>query len=149
MYCTGGIRCEKASAWMKHKGFSEVRHVKGGVIDYAHQVKQLGIENKFKGKNFVFDERLGERIGDEIISTCHLCQKTKADTHHHCRFEPCHVLFIGCESCVEKKHGYCSYKCLTMDKLPAPIKKRYARNKIRRGHEVVFKKHRLKSRVRG
>jgi UPF0176 protein len=74
LYCTGGIRCEKASAWLKHNGFKDVRHLKGGIIDYAHQVKEQGLENKFKGKNFVFDERLGERISDEVISHCHLCR---------------------------------------------------------------------------
>ena len=74
LYCTGGIRCEKASAWLKHNGFSDVKHLKGGVIDYKHQVEREGLPNKFKGKNFVFDERLGERIGDEIISHCHLCK---------------------------------------------------------------------------
>ena len=68
LYCTGGIRCEKASAWLKYNGFTDVKHLKGGIIDYAHQVKEKGLENKFKGKNFVFDERLGERISEEIIA---------------------------------------------------------------------------------
>jgi UPF0176 protein len=62
MYCTGGIRCEKASAWMKHKGFKKVFQLNGGIIEYARQVKDQNLENKFIGKNFVFDERLGERI---------------------------------------------------------------------------------------
>jgi UPF0176 protein len=102
IYCTGGIRCEKASAWLKHNGFNDVKHLKGGIIDYTRQVKEEGLENKFKGKNFVFDERLGERISDEIIATCHLCKKTKADTHYHCQNQICHTLFISCDSCVEK-----------------------------------------------
>jgi UPF0176 protein len=127
LYCTGGIRCEKASAWLKHNGFEDVRHLKGGIIDYAHQVKELGLENKFKGKNFVFDERLGERVGDEIIATCHLCDKTKCDTHHHCANQICNVLFIGCDGCIEKGQGYCSATCRLVDKLSAPQKKVYAR----------------------
>lgn len=127
LYCTGGIRCEKASAWLKHNGFKDVRHLKGGIIDYAHQVKQKGLENKFKGKNFVFDERLGERISDEIISTCHLCKKTKSDTHYHCQNQICHTLFIGCDFCIEKKGGYCSWGCAQVDKLPASTKKILAR----------------------
>jgi UPF0176 protein len=127
LYCTGGIRCEKASAWLKHNGFTDVRHLKGGVIDYAHQVKEQGLPNKFKGKNFVFDERLGERVGDEIISTCHLCKKTKSDTHYHCKNQICHTLFIGCEDCVEKKNGYCSRVCRVTDMLPAKQKKVFAR----------------------
>jgi UPF0176 protein len=123
LYCTGGIRCEKASAWLKHNGFTDVRHLKGGIIDYAHQVKELGLENKFIGKNFVFDERLGERVGDQIIATCHLCNKTKCDTHHHCENKICNILFIGCDGCIEKGKGYCSAKCRVVDKLPAPQKK--------------------------
>ncbi len=127
MYCTGGIRCEKASAWLKHNGFKDVRHLKGGIIDYAHQVKQQGLENKFKGKNFVFDERLGERISDEVISTCHLCKKAKSDAHYHCKNQICHTLFIGCDDCVEKRQGYCSRVCAQVDKLPQRYKKTLAR----------------------
>ena len=127
IYCTGGIRCEKASAWLKHNGFENVKHLKGGIIDYKRQIDEKGLENKFKGKNFVFDERLGERIGDEIISTCHLCKKTKSDTHYHCKNQICHTLFIGCDDCLEKKHGYCSWKCEQVDKLPAKTKKIIAR----------------------
>ena len=128
LYCTGGIRCEKASAWLKHNGFTDVRHLKGGIIDYARQVNEEGLENKFKGKNFVFDERLGERIGGEIISNCHLCKKTKSDTHYHCKNQICHTLFIGCDGCIEKKQGYCSVKCRLVDKLPAKQKKVIARH---------------------
>ena len=73
MYCTGGIRCEKASAYYKHKGFKQVYQLEGGIIEYARQVEQLKLENKFKGKNFVFDHRRGERISEDIISNCHQC----------------------------------------------------------------------------
>lgn len=139
LYCTGGIRCEKASAWLKHNGYENVRHLKGGIIEYAHQVQQKNIPNKFKGKNFVFDERLGERVGDEVIAKCHLCHETPADTHYHCQNQVCHVLFIGCEACVEKTGGYCSRLCRVSDRLPAPWKKRYARlyNKVFRSRQYV------------
>jgi UPF0176 protein len=123
LYCTGGIRCEKASAWLKHNGFKDVRHLRGGIIDYAHQVRQQGLENKFKGKNFVFDERLGERISDEIIAVCHVCRETKADTHYHCKNQICHTLYIGCDDCVKQKHGYCSWWCRQIDRLPQRSKK--------------------------
>mgnify|MGYP006299832679 CR=1 FL=1 len=145
LYCTGGIRCEKASAWLKHQGFSNVRHLKGGIIDYAKQVRERDLPNRFRGKNFVFDERLGERIGDEIIATCHLCQDTSSDTHYHCRFEPCHVLFIGCDSCVEKKSGYCSYRCQILDQLPTKAKKTYAHYYNRFFRPTQFKKCRLRN----
>jgi UPF0176 protein len=148
LYCTGGIRCEKASAWLKHNGFQNVRHLKGGIIDYKHQVDREGLVNKFKGKNFVFDERLGERVGDEIISYCHLCSKEKSDTHYHCKNQACHVLFLGCEGCLQKKRGYCSYLCLAFDQLPKSAKKLLTHKNHQKKLEQ-FKKHRLRSKVQG
>lgn len=143
LYCTGGIRCEKASAWLKHNGFEDVRHLKGGIIDYKHQVDREGLPNRFKGKNFVFDERMGERIGNEIISYCHLCAKEKSDTHYHCKNQTCHILFLGCDGCIEKKKGYCSYTCMTFDRLPTRVKKVLTRNSyLHKGDQ--FKKHRMK-----
>lgn len=143
LYCTGGIRCEKASAWMKHNGFKNVKHLKGGIIDYAHQIKEQGLPNKFKGKNFVFDERLGERISDEVIATCHICKKTKADDHYHCHNLSCHTLFIGCGACVEKKAGYCSNWCIYFDKLPEGFKNWWMRNSFKKKH-TVYKKKRMR-----
>lgn len=142
LYCTGGIRCEKASAWLKHNGFENVRHLKGGIIDYKHQVAREGLENMFLGKNFVFDERMGERIGDEVISFCHLCATEKSDTHYHCKLEACHVLFLGCATCIEKKKGYCSYKCMTFEKMPLSVQKYFTKNAHLKKPEQ-FKKHRL------
>lgn len=144
IYCTGGIRCEKASAWLKHNGFAHVKHLKGGIIDYKRQVEEEGLPNKFKGKNFVFDERMGERISDEIISYCHLCAKEKCDTHIHCKNQACHVLFLCCDSCKSKKKGFCSYGCFVFDTLPEKIKKFLTRNNHKKKLEQ-FKKHRLKS----
>ena len=139
LYCTGGIRCEKASAWMKHNGFTDVKHVRGGIIDYKHQVEQQGLENKFRGTNFVFDERLGERIGEEVISHCHLCSKQKSDQYHHCRYQPCHVLFIGCADCMKKNNGYCSFACCTKDCLPKQVKRYLARTHPRNSSGVFRK----------
>lgn len=145
LYCTGGIRCEKASAWLKHNGFLNVRHLKGGIIDYRHQVKEKRLPNKFHGKNFVFDERLGERISDEVIAHCHLCSKKKADTHYHCKNQACHILFIGCEDCIEKKNGYCSYKCMAFDRLPERIKKFFTHHNYQK-KLPQFRKHRMRPR---
>lgn len=145
LYCTGGIRCEKASAWLKHNGFTDVRHLKGGIIDYAHQVREQGLPNKFLGSNFVFDERLGERVGEEIISHCHLCTTTKCDTHYHCKNQICHVLFLGCDACVAKRRGYCCLRCELMDKAPAGVKKVFARLYNQYGRPTQFKKARLRS----
>jgi UPF0176 protein len=117
MYCTGGIRCEKASAYLKSRGFDNVYQLDGGIIEYARQVEQQGLPNKFKGKNFVFDERLGERISEEIIATCHQCD-IPADTHTNCANDACHLLFIQCENCRAKHTGCCSQKCAEFIQLP-------------------------------
>jgi UPF0176 protein len=117
LYCTGGIRCEKASAWLKHEGFKDVNQLHGGIIDYARQVKEQALENKFVGKNFVFDARLGERVSDEIIASCHQCGRP-ADTHTNCAWEACHILFIQCEACATKMSGCCSDPCKANTELP-------------------------------
>ena len=117
MYCTGGIRCEKASAYFKHKGFKNVYQLEGGIIEYARQVKNQDLENKFIGKNFVFDERRGERISDDIIAQCHQCGAA-CDTHVNCLNEACHLLFIQCESCSEKMNHCCSDACKEIIALP-------------------------------
>lgn len=146
LYCTGGIRCEKASAWMKHQGFKNVKHIKGGIIDYAHQVKEMGLPNKFRGKNFVFDERLGERIGEEIISDCQICEKVKCDDYVHCNNQFCHTLFIGCEDCMKKLGGYCSRFCLIADKLPKSLNQFFIRAD-RQKHEKQYKKNYKKLKI--
>ncbi len=122
MYCTGGIRCEKASAYMLHQGFSNVFHLEGGIINYSRQAKSQGIENKFIGKNFVFDERLGERISNDIIARCHQCGKP-ADHHVNCVNEGCHLLFIQCEECAEKFDQCCSTECQEIIHLPEETRK--------------------------
>ena len=110
MYCTGGIRCEKASAWFKHRGFANVHQLEGGIINYANQCRDNGIENKYIGKNFVFDERRSERISDDIIAVCHQCG-VPADSHTNCENSGCHLLFIQCDSCKEKLENCCSVEC--------------------------------------
>ncbi len=140
LYCTGGIRCEKASAWMKHNGFKNVKHIKGGIIDYAHQVKEKGLQNKFKGKNFVFDERMGEKIGDEIISDCQVCEKVKCDDYTHCKNTSCHILFICCESCKKKLNNYCSKICNICDKFPKKVNQ-FLVGKNRQNHKNQFRKN--------
>lgn len=110
LYCTGGIRCEKASAYLKHVGFNDVNQLDGGIIQYAHEIREQNLETKFIGKNFVFDERLGERITDDIISHCHRCEK-KSDTHRNCGNVQCHELFIQCEDCFVEMQGCHSDEC--------------------------------------
>ena len=139
MYCTGGIRCEKASAYYKHKGFKNVYQLEGGIIAYARQVKAQGLENKFLGKNFVFDHRRSEQISDTIIAKCHQCG-SPCDTHTNCANEACHLLFIQCSACARAMDDCCSLDCKEIYALP-----REEQKKRRKGKTVsnnIFKKGR-------
>jgi UPF0176 protein len=137
MYCTGGIRCEKASAYMLHQGFKNVFHLEGGIINYANQVKEKGLDIKFRGKNFVFDNRLGERITEEIIAKCHQCGKP-ADTHVNCANEACHLLFIQCDECKKNYDGCCSKECQEFIHLPIEEQKE-KRKGIDKGRNIFNK----------
>ena len=118
LYCTGGIRCEKASAYLKHCGFSNVNQLHGGIIDYARQIKKdHTLKNHFEGKNFVFDERRGERISNDVISSCHQCGEPY-DTHVNCKNVNCNLLFLQCKSCQKKHENCCSKECMDVVKLP-------------------------------
>lgn len=128
LYCTGGIRCEKASAWLRHHGFENVGQLHGGIIDYAHQVKRYNLENRFHGLNFVFDERLAERIDNEVISTCHQCG-VPADTIKNCKNKTCNVLLIQCPECASKYGDCCTPKCKEVTELPEEIQADYRRGK--------------------
>jgi UPF0176 protein len=139
MYCTGGIRCEKASAYYKHKGFKNVYQLEGGIIEYARQVEKQQLENKFKGKNFVFDHRRGERISDDIIAQCHQCGKP-CDTHENCANEACHLLFIQCEECSKKMDNCCSTNCQEVHNLPFEEQKVLRKGKV--VSNKIFKKGR-------
>jgi UPF0176 protein len=116
MYCTGGIRCEKASAYFKHQGFKNVFQLEGGIIQYAKQIKEENLESKFIGKNFVFDNRLGERITNDIVSQCHQCGKP-CDNHTNCLNDGCHLLFIQCDDCKTAMENCCSSECLEITHL--------------------------------
>ncbi|PCJ97663.1 MAG: hypothetical protein COA50_04275 [Flavobacteriaceae bacterium] len=139
MYCTGGIRCEKASAYYKHKGFKQVYQLEGGIIEYARQIESQNLENKFLGKNFVFDHRRGERISEDVISNCHQCGNPY-DEHVNCANEACHLLFIQCESCAKQLDNCCSDGCKEIYALPFEEQK-----KLRKGKGAsnkIFKKGR-------
>ncbi len=141
MYCTGGIRCEKASAYLKHKGFKDVYHLEGGIIKYARDAKEKGLPNKFIGKNFVFDERLNERITDDIIASCHQCGEP-FDDHSNCKNKACNLLFIQCPKCAQKYSGTCTVECQTIAALPEEEQR-----ELRKGKDTgvrIFSKGRFK-----
>ncbi len=139
MYCTGGIRCEKASAYFKHKGFKNVYQLEGGIIEYTRQINEKNLENKFIGKNFVFDERRAEKISDHVIASCHQCG-APADIHTNCANDACHLLFIQCDSCKEDMDNCCSKNCQDIHHLPYEAQK--ALRKGQANSNDIFKKGR-------
>lgn len=139
MYCTGGIRCEKASAYYKHKGFKNVFQLEGGIIEYTRQVKAEGIENKFIGKNFVFDHRRAEKITEDVVASCHQCGAA-CDTHTNCANDGCHLLFIQCDTCSEAMENTCSVKCQDVIHLSSEAQKELRRGKG--NSNKIFKKGR-------
>lgn len=136
MYCTGGIRCEKASAYFKYKGFKDVNHLHGGIIQYAKEVKEQHLESKFRGINFVFDERIGERITPDVLSKCHQCGKP-CDTHVNCKNDDCHLLFIQCEECSQKMEGCCTNKCREIYHLPIEQQRELRKGRVKNGPECL------------
>jgi UPF0176 protein len=138
MYCTGGVRCEKASAYLKHHGFNDVNQLHGGIIDYVRQIKAEGIPSKFIGKNFVFDERVGERITDDVIAECHQCGK-QCDTHVNCANDDCHLLFIQCEECAVEMKGCCTPECVHISSLSVEEQKTLRRGRKKEDSLSVYK----------
>jgi UPF0176 protein len=136
MYCTGGIRCEKASAYFKHKGFKDVNHLRGGIIQYAKEIKEQGLESKFKGINFVFDERIGERITSDVLSKCHQCDKP-CDTHVNCKNDDCHLLFIQCDDCAKAMKGCCTEECVKITELPIEEQRLLRKGRVKNGPECL------------
>lgn len=138
LYCTGGIRCEKASAYLKHHGFKNVYQLHGGIIDYKHQIEREGLPSKFKGKNFVFDERLGERITDDVLAQCYQCD-TVCDDYTNCANVECNLLFIQCTECKEKFSGCCSTECQAIAALPEAEQIKRRKGKALPKNQEVFK----------
>jgi UPF0176 protein len=105
MYCTGGIRCEKASAYLKEHGFKDVSHLKGGIIEFNQEFPNTN----FKGANFVFDDRLVD--GEDLLLDCEVCNK-KAKRYTNCHNLDCDRLYACCSDCKEMLRNCCSEKCM-------------------------------------
>lgn len=113
MCCTGGIRCELYSAYLKEQGFEKVYQLDGGIIKYGMETK----DNQWQGKLFVFDDRMAVPINpnsdvDEcgVIAECHFCQ-TAEDTYYNCANMDCNELFISCKNCIKTTKGCCCKEC--------------------------------------
>lgn len=109
-YCTGGIKCEKASALLLHHGFNDVYQLHGGIIKYG---KEAGGED-FEGKCYVFDNRVAvdvNTVNPKVISTCYNCGKTTPKMIN-CANPECNEHFTQCDECGEALHGCCSKECM-------------------------------------
>ena len=142
LYCTGGIRCEKASSYLIKSGFKDVSQLQGGIIQYAHDIKRNNMKSKFRGKNFVFDDRLGERITDDVLASCHICGDS-CDDHTDCKNDACHILFIQCEKCKKLYNGCCSKECQDFAALPIEQQK-----KLRKDPERIISRTFFDSRIK-
>lgn len=108
-YCTGGVRCEKASAYLRENGFKKVRQLHGGVHNYWEQTGG----KYFEGELFVFDKRLHVPVNDvdpRTISKCHYCQALVTRLVD-CAAPSCGELFVCCEECESLHHSACSVDC--------------------------------------
>lgn len=133
LYCTGGIRCEKASAYLKHHGFKDVNQLHGGIIDYKHQIDREGLPSKFKGANYVFDGRGIETITEDVLGSCHHC-KGPTNQPVNCKNDACHLLFLECEACERTHQRTCSARCAEIAALPEEEQKA-----LRRGQKASMK----------
>lgn len=111
MYCTGGIRCEKATSWMIFNGFKNIYHIEGGIIGYVNEAKKKRLPILFQGSNFVFDNRMSEKISEDVISTCKQCNKP-SEKYVNCSYNICHLLFIQCHDCAINFKNCCSFNCM-------------------------------------
>ncbi|HAH22686.1 MAG TPA: hypothetical protein DCL77_02790 [Prolixibacteraceae bacterium] len=140
LYCTGGIRCEKASAYLKHHGFKDVNQLHGGILEYARKIKQLDLTSNFIGKNFVFDDRMGESVNGQVIAHCHQCGNP-CDIHTNCANDLCHLLFIQCAECAVKNDRCCSRECSEVKNGTEADKQSYLmKHKRKFGNRQVYRK---------
>jgi predicted sulfurtransferase len=107
MYCTGGIRCERATAYLNTKNVAKkVFQIDGGIVRYCEKYP----EGFFRGKNYVFDRRVAVTINDDILSNCDLCN-TACNEYTNCINAECNEHYIACTSCVERYNNCCSSVC--------------------------------------
>ena len=107
-YCTGGVRCEKASAFLKENGFKNVFQLEGGILNYINQFP----DKHFEGRCFVFDNRMSIPSGENSkeISLCEICH-VPSGRYVNCVNMKCDKMFISCVDCSKKLKSFCSKKC--------------------------------------
>lgn len=111
-YCTGGIRCVKVNAYLEQRGFSNVSRLRGGVVAYVRELREEGRqeESRFRGVNYVFDERMGSRVTADVLGGCDSCG-APSDRHTNCAHTRCHIRLIQCAACSDEYAGCCCRAC--------------------------------------
>jgi len=108
--CTGGVRCEKATAYLIEAGFTNVSQLHGGIIEYCNAFP----DGTFEGKCYVFDNRIAIEVNDgeykSVIATCRYCHMA-TDRYVNCANKECNLQFICCESCRNEHKGFCKEDC--------------------------------------
>ncbi len=111
-YCTGGIRCEKFSGYLLREGFENVFQLEGGIVGYGKDPEVQG--EKFAGKCYVFDERIGVEVNHtanaQVVSCCVHCG-CPCDRYLNCEWSRCNAQFFCCEACHSEGLRYCSEVC--------------------------------------
>jgi len=107
MYCTGGIRCERATAYLNEKNVAKkVYQIQGGIHRYVEQYP----DGFFRGKNYVFDGRIAVKVNDDILGSCTFCTQPN-DDYHNCLNATCNKHFISCADCIQRYDKTCSQSC--------------------------------------
>ncbi len=107
MFCTGGIRCERATAYLKQKNIAtEVYQIDGGIHRYAEKYP----DGFFRGKNYVFDGRIAVKINNDVLGSCYIC-KTSCDDYTNCINIKCNLQYIACKTCLQHHNNTCSKSC--------------------------------------
>lgn len=110
MYCTGGVRCERATAYLKKKQIAkQVYQIKGGIHSYAEQFP----DGYFRGKNYVFDGRIATKITEDILGNCVLCN-ISYDGYTNCINASCNKQIVVCPDCIKTYHNTCGQACLDL-----------------------------------
>jgi UPF0176 protein len=108
--CTGGVRCEKASAYLLSKGFKEVYQLENGIVSYIEKYPNQA----FKGKLYVFDNRIAMDFdapdNHTVVGKCDLCGDP-TEEYVNCKNPECNIHILSCVKCQKEKNGFCSEKC--------------------------------------
>lgn len=116
-YCTGGIRCEKLTALLMDKGFTNVYQLHGGIVEYGKHPETRG--KLFDGQCFVFDDRIAVEVnsaGDkQVVGKCYHCGEA-CEIYVNCANVECNRLYLSCDDCTASTERCCSEACKSADR---------------------------------